>query len=180
MLAPDILMRCESPIEREFFIFIEPHIERIKSLGFNIVAQHEVENYRLDFAFIAADGRLVAVELDGLEHHAMTQDQFERDRKRDRFFVLSGWRVLRFTGREIRHQGASCASEVMLHLQQISPLSGDANLLAAKIANRQSRLANKAIREAAERNRRDAAAKILGERMRRNLQALQALDESND
>lgn len=59
---------------------------------------------RLDFVIevtgVDSWNRIV-VECDGHEFHEKTKEQAERDKSRDRALTTSGWRVLRFTGREI-------------------------------------------------------------------------------
>ncbi|MGI8579869.1 MAG: DUF559 domain-containing protein [Solirubrobacteraceae bacterium] len=49
--------------------------------------------------FLWPDGRLI-VETDGYETHG-TRPAFERDRERDRTLVVEGWRVVRFTWRQV-------------------------------------------------------------------------------
>jgi len=99
---------CESPIELAFF----DAILRCEHGGFTMYTQYEVGRYRLDFAFVHDDGRLVAVEVDGHDFHERTKQQAQRDRSRDRFLTASGWKVLRFTGSEIYRDAKKCAAEV--------------------------------------------------------------------
>ncbi len=65
------------------------------------VRQHPVEIsgaiYRIDMAY--PEQRL-AIEGDGFEFHS-GREVFERDRARQNDLVLAGWRVLRFTWRQI-------------------------------------------------------------------------------
>jgi hypothetical protein len=51
----------------------------------------------VDFAW---PERRLAIETDGWETHG-TRSAFERDRRRDQRFTLAGWRVVRFTWRQI-------------------------------------------------------------------------------
>ena len=53
--------------------------------------------YRLDFAF---PDLMVAIESDGFTFHA-DRASFEHDRERQNRLVLPGWRILRFTWRQI-------------------------------------------------------------------------------
>jgi len=64
--------------------------------------------YRVDFIFM--DARLI-IELDGHDYHS-TPEQLENDSKRQRYLSRSGFTVIRFTGREIVKDCASCISEV--------------------------------------------------------------------
>jgi very-short-patch-repair endonuclease len=55
------------------------------------------QTFRLDFAYVA---HKVAIECDGFSTHG-SRLAFEDDRRRQNFLVLEGWRVLRFTWRQI-------------------------------------------------------------------------------
>lgn len=74
-----------------------------------------VDGYRLDFAVIGGviDSWRVAVECDGHEWHDRTKEQAEHDRKRDRYLQREGWRVMRFTGREIVRNVGECVAELL-------------------------------------------------------------------
>jgi very-short-patch-repair endonuclease len=54
-------------------------------------------DYRVDFAY---PDQLLGIEGDGFEFHARRQ-RFEDDRARQNDLVLAGWRILRFTWRQI-------------------------------------------------------------------------------
>jgi predicted transcriptional regulator of viral defense system len=56
-----------------------------------------VEGYEVDFCW--PDDRLI-VETDGRHH--LTRARFESDRARDALLTALGWRVMRFTGRQLR------------------------------------------------------------------------------
>lgn len=58
---------------------------------------HWVDGYEADFAW---PERRVIVEVDGRATHDTTR-AFESDRLRDRRLVLAGWRVIRFTWRQL-------------------------------------------------------------------------------
>lgn len=102
---------CESPIERIMLaILIPQEMNRyaVHSCEFRappvIVPQHNILNYRVDFALIGGANDLrIAVECDGHDFHERTKEQARRDRSRDRALSAAGWTVLRFTGREIYH-----------------------------------------------------------------------------
>ena len=53
----------------------------------------------LEVDFLFAEQRLV-VETDGWRYHR-TREQFERDRHRDATLIRAGYRVLRFTHRQL-------------------------------------------------------------------------------
>jgi hypothetical protein len=56
------------------------------------------------------------VEIDGLRYHDRA-DRAARDRRSDRRLQLAGWRVLRFTWRDVVHDPAGMARQVMRALQ---------------------------------------------------------------
>lgn len=76
-----------------------------------LIPQMKVGKYRGDFAVINDNARLF-VEVDGYAFHDATRDQLEHDRQRDRFLMARGWRVARFTGREVWKDADRCADDV--------------------------------------------------------------------
>lgn len=54
----------------------------------------------------------MVVEVDGHRYHERTQAQAEHDRVRDRQLTAQGYRVVRFTGREVNRSATSAAQEV--------------------------------------------------------------------
>jgi hypothetical protein len=77
-----------------------------------------VEGYEVDFCW--PEHRLI-VETDGFEHHG-TRAAFERDRAKDAQLTVRGWRVLRFTGPQLRDDPASCADVVLIGRQRAAAL----------------------------------------------------------
>jgi very-short-patch-repair endonuclease len=67
-----------------------------------------VEGFEVDFVW--RDRRLI-VEVDGYAHHRSPQ-AFERDRERDVRLGMAGWRVLRFTWRQVTERGAWVAAAI--------------------------------------------------------------------
>ncbi len=136
---------CESPIERLMLVSLVAalgvqsgehgwakgvfggascHITGCSPVGLGLVQQLEVGPYRLDFAITdqSADspaGLLIDVECDGHEWHDRTKEQASRDRKRDRYLTSKGWRVVRFTGRDIWGQAARCGVDVALTIDEL-------------------------------------------------------------
>lgn len=55
--------------------------------------------FRLDIAF---PEQMLAIEVDGHKSHGKHRAGFEKDREKQNLLTLNGWRVLRFSGREIR------------------------------------------------------------------------------
>jgi predicted transcriptional regulator of viral defense system len=67
-----------------------------------------VEGFEVDFCWL--DARLI-VETDG-RHHT-TRARFESDRARDALLTSIGWRVMRFTRRQVRRASAQVAARVL-------------------------------------------------------------------
>ena len=78
-------------------------------------SQWTLGKYRADFAFhfqTEAAPISVVVECDGHDFHEKTKKQVAHDKKRDRFFLKSGVRVLRFSGSEIFNSHEDCIQEI--------------------------------------------------------------------
>jgi very-short-patch-repair endonuclease len=73
-----------------------------------LVAQHRVGIYRLDFAIV---GLKIAVELDGHDYHK-TREQRAHDAAKGRFLTVCGWLVFRYTGDEVHADPQGCAAEL--------------------------------------------------------------------
>jgi Transcriptional regulator, AbiEi antitoxin/Protein of unknown function (DUF559) len=73
----------------------------------------------LEVDFCWPDHRLIA-ETDSRAHHA-TDRAFHNDRARDRALALAGWRVLRFTWRDVAEAPPQVARELRDHLAHVSP-----------------------------------------------------------
>jgi tetratricopeptide (TPR) repeat protein len=61
--------------------------------------------YYIDFAIV---DRKIAIEIDGHDYHK-TKEQRTHDAERDRALDLDGWRVIRFTGSEVKKDAIGCA-----------------------------------------------------------------------
>jgi hypothetical protein len=93
----------DSPLEDAFLELCDDHgIPRP-------LVQPIVDGYRVDFCW--PEHRLI-VETDGYEHHG-TRAAFERDRVKDAYLTVRGWRVLRFTEPQVRDDASSCAEVVL-------------------------------------------------------------------
>jgi very-short-patch-repair endonuclease len=71
------------------------------------------ERFRLDLAY--PEQRLF-LEGDGFGVHG-TRSAFEDDRRRQNLLVLAGWRSLRFTWRQTRHEPGSVADQIARALE---------------------------------------------------------------
>lgn len=89
--------------------------------GVMIWHQVPVGKYRADFVVCLAEWRggyvWGAIECDGHDHHNLTKEQAEHDRKRDRFFQSKGLIILRYTGSEIWKAPLKCAVDAITILQ---------------------------------------------------------------
>lgn len=123
--------KCESPIEVGLLYgLVATRLvdRRIRLIGLltagpllteweaNVYVQHEMGNYRVDFAIHVTNGKdvsqWIAVECDGHDFHERTKEQARRDKARDRSITALGYRILRFTGSEIYRDNMACAREV--------------------------------------------------------------------
>jgi very-short-patch-repair endonuclease len=102
--------RTESPLEQTLCGAIREWIE-VHGFLSEVRTQVEVGPYRADM-MVEDDGRKLVVECDGREFHAVTKEQVERDKRRDRYCVAKGIFVMRFTGSEITRDPRGCAAEV--------------------------------------------------------------------
>jgi very-short-patch-repair endonuclease len=133
ILAPE---RSESRIEKEMLAafrsscrlrtdpsMIAEHCRQSPAQrGIFIYQQAPVLGYRADFllgAMAAPDAapHWVVVECDGHQFHERTPEQAEHDRARDRSMTAAGYRVFRFTGREIMRDASRCSAEVLSYLR---------------------------------------------------------------
>jgi very-short-patch-repair endonuclease len=89
-----------SALERAFLRLCEEH--RIERPEVNQI----VEGYLVDFVW--RDRRLI-VEVDGYRYHRAPRS-FETDRERDAQLTVKGWRVLRFTWRQLEERPAWVAA----------------------------------------------------------------------
>jgi very-short-patch-repair endonuclease len=69
---------------------------------------HYVEGLEVDFVF---PGKRVLIETDSWRYHR-DRTAFERDRERDAVFARAGYRVLRFTDRQMRSDPAGVAATI--------------------------------------------------------------------
>jgi very-short-patch-repair endonuclease len=72
------------------------------------LVNHHVEGIEVDFVF---RGARLLVEADSWRYHR-DRDAFERDRERDAIFARAGYRVLRFTDRQMRSDPHAVAATI--------------------------------------------------------------------
>lgn len=107
----DLDTTTRSPLEDEFLELCDRHgIPRP-------LVNTRVEGFEVDFVW--PDARLI-VETDSRTYHG-TADAFERDRARDARLTAAGWRVVRFTRRQVRFDDAVVADLLRLLVSARSP-----------------------------------------------------------
>jgi very-short-patch-repair endonuclease len=124
-IADHGLLKCESPIEKILLQAIQVyHLISNGSWAYSmqppkgidawfVEPQKQIGSYRVDFLITHPSYKIpIVVECDGHDFHERTREQAERDRSRDRSLTASGYRVIRFTGREIWRDPWSCAAEI--------------------------------------------------------------------
>jgi hypothetical protein len=100
--AHDLTHTTRSPLEDDFLALCDRH--QIPRPLVNIY----VEGFLVDFCW--PDERLI-VETDGGRH--LTRAAFERDRARDAVLTARGWRVMRFTTKQVRRGPERVAALVL-------------------------------------------------------------------
>lgn len=96
--------RCNSYIEANLYLAF------IRTTGkYELEPQYSVGEYHADFLVRDTD---ILIECDGYDYHK-TKEQIALDYERERFFVKSGYRVIRFTGTEINNDPEQCCREII-------------------------------------------------------------------
>lgn len=108
--------KAQSPIERLLASAILEWLDH-SGIGYaHVQQQGPVGPFRADI-LVTVDGRQLVVECDGSEFHAITKEQVERDKRRDRYCAARGICVMRFSGAEINRDPRGCAAEVGLWIK---------------------------------------------------------------
>lgn len=124
--------RCESPIEEMLIsaVICDPRInggtvpkilaEKDKFEGHEpllICPQRWIGSHRADFAIVHQKyWRRLVIECDGFEYHDRNVQMAQRDKARDRAFLIKGWPVMRFTGTEINRRIDVCLDDILGYL----------------------------------------------------------------
>lgn len=127
----------ESPIEQLFFIeWTYNDTELHRRIISNLWPQHQDDTtgkYKIDFVvdfsfeafktlkfrqsdeekFNSILAPKLGIELDGHLWHEKTKEQVQYHKKRERFLIKNGWKLLRFTGSEILRDPEKCVLEVL-------------------------------------------------------------------
>lgn len=131
--------KIESPIEQLFFIEFQYQLEDLNKVPdefpkFYVMPQYEIstkegEKYRVDFLIYCTENdmwmteektypqyqkeKVLLVELDSFLWHGQTPEQFEKEKKRERDLMNEGYKIMRFSGREIIRDVEKCVEEVI-------------------------------------------------------------------
>lgn len=110
-----------SPLEDQLWVQLH---------GMNIGAERQwlvtagASDYVLDFAIFCRKGN-IDIEADGDTYH-ITREQAPKDNQRNNDLTSANWRVLRFTGPQIREQLATyCVPKVTYNIRRLGGLSED-------------------------------------------------------
>ena len=124
--------KIESPIEQLFFI--ELQYQLYLNTEFYVMPQYEIiakegERYRIDFLIYYTENvfwmnsredypqyhkdKVLLIELDSFLWHGQTPEQFEKEKKRERDLMNEGYKIMRFSGREIVRDVEKCVEEVL-------------------------------------------------------------------
>lgn len=71
--------------------------------------QYKIGTKKVDFAY---PEQKLAVECDGYKWHKQDKEQIEKDIERDKYLAKKGWRVLHFSGVQIRRNIEGCIKEI--------------------------------------------------------------------
>jgi very-short-patch-repair endonuclease len=82
--------KCQSPIERRLY-------DAMANRGYSVTTQVPCGKYSIDIALI---GPRIAIECDGKAYHS-SPDQKAHDKRKNAYLRRKGWKVIRFTGRQI-------------------------------------------------------------------------------
>lgn len=117
---------CESPIEKLFLI--EWHYQNDNFyfggdlIDYTITPQYKIDNYRVDFMICFNDKSVnpydnkdncLIVELDSYLWHGSDPEQFTKEKARERDITKEGYKLMRFSGREVYRDVERCVRESM-------------------------------------------------------------------
>lgn len=92
---------CESYIERRLY-------DALTSRGHAVTTQVPCGKYHIDLALY---GPRIAIECDGKTYHSSLEAK-ARDRRKNRYLKEQGWKVMRFSGRQINGELAKVIERI--------------------------------------------------------------------
>jgi very-short-patch-repair endonuclease len=107
----ELVLPFDSPLENDFYLTWH---EQALDLLYPLTPQCSVKGgaYRLDFAYPPLQ---FGIELDGYTYHS-DREAFTQDRKRQREIEALGWRIVRFSGDELRADIVACVRDAVHQL----------------------------------------------------------------
>lgn len=113
-----LIESATSPLEELFAKAAESHYHKTGEHHEQLQGQYQIPGtkYRAD---LAEPNLKAIVELDGHTYHS-SKDAFNHDRKRQRTLEKLGWRMLRFTGDEVRGNPTKCVQETYEFLNELA------------------------------------------------------------
>ena len=128
------IKKCESPIEELFYIewiYYNPFGEEDMpgGYGYYIIPQFKINNkYRIDFLISYTTSeewwfknerehpqkdKSIIIEIDSHLWHGSSPEQFTKEKERERELQKEGYKIIRFSGREIYRDVNKCVNEII-------------------------------------------------------------------
>ncbi|MGH8501469.1 MAG: AAA domain-containing protein [Gammaproteobacteria bacterium] len=116
-ITEDLFEICDSDFEREV-------LRRLLDLEYQVTPQVNVGGYSIDLVVEGAEGRRLAIELDGDQYHP--PEQWIEDFTRQRVLERVGWTFWRCWGSSFALDPDACMEDLVGHLTEmgIEPLGG--------------------------------------------------------
>lgn len=116
--AFDMAPKTESPIEATLGARLSLAIDiwnKDCEPKLTLVPQYQIKRFRYDFAILAGDRLVLAIECDGKDFHS-SESQRANDAAKDALVRSIGADVTRFTGSKIFRDDAACVEKIMFLL----------------------------------------------------------------
>lgn len=114
MLLGNRQVRLDNPTGAELTM-----MGALDAAGLVYEREFQIGRYFLDFAFVACQ---VGIEVDGVGWHSRTKNATS-DATRDAWLAEQGWRIFRYTTRQVGQDAAGCVQDLIarLHVLGIDP-----------------------------------------------------------
>lgn len=131
---------CKSPLEKLFLIEWEFQHQITEGIGEErmgavpiIIPQYKIDNYKVDFMIFLIHYEDIKdlynypfkhkelsliVEVDSYLWHGSTPEQFTKEKERERELISQGFKLLRFSGKEILHNTEKCITETIAYFSK--------------------------------------------------------------
>ncbi len=116
--ADDLFEQCDSDFERDV-------LRRLLNSGYHVTPQVNVGGYSIDLVVEGAEGRRLAIELDGDQYHP--PEQWAEDFARQRVLERVGWTFWRCWGSSFALDADACMEDLVSRLtgMGIEPIGGE-------------------------------------------------------